>query len=192
MTTTEHSRRVRLFVISYGPLWLMLAFRTMPGIGDWRWSGRSTWMFGLLTLGALWSFVDGWRLVSGAQRKGAVRVRFGEVRDEGSAAAGYLATYLVPLLAAAPTRAGEWLAYGLYLVMAVILFVRTDLALVSPTLYVFGWRVVSAVPVTESQPARAVVVVCRDIGALRGDVDVVRLAGCYLTKNELNAHAARH
>lgn len=76
--------------------------------------------------------------------------------------------------------------------MAVILFVRTDLALVNPTLYVLGWRVVSAVPVSESRPARAVVVVCRDVGALATDVQVVRLAGCYVTKNEPPTETARN
>jgi hypothetical protein len=192
MTATEHSRRIRLFIISYGPLWLMLALRTMPASDDLRWRAWSTWMAALLALAAAWSFVDARRLVRGAQRKGAIRMRFTEVRDEGSAAAGYLATYLVPLLAEAPIRVGEWLAYGLYAVMAVILFVRTDLALVNPTLYLFGWRVVSAVPVKESEPARAVIVVCRDIGALRADIDVVRLAGCYITKNEPSAEMARH
>jgi hypothetical protein len=192
MTPGEKLRRARLFVISYGPLWLMLASRAMPERGDWQWSAQNTWVSGLLALGGVWSFVDAWRLVRGAQRKAAIRMRFAEIRDEGSAAAGYLATYLVPLLAEAPTRPGLWLAYGLYLGMAVVLFVRTDLALVNPTLYVFGWRVVSAARVSESQPARAVLVVCRDIAALRGDVQVVRLAGCYVTKNELTAETARN
>lgn len=146
MTPGEQFGRFRLFVISYGPLWLMLASRAAPEGSDWRWSAPNTWVSALLALGTVWSFVDAWRLVRGAQRKAAIRMRFAEIRDEGSAAAGYLATYLVPLLAEAPSRPGVWLAYALYLGMAVILFVRTDLALVNPTLYVFGWRVVSAVP----------------------------------------------
>jgi hypothetical protein len=118
-------------------------------------------------------------------------MRFSEIRDEGPAVAGYLATYLVPLLAEAPTRPGLWLAYGLYLGMAVILFVRTDLALVNPTLYLLRWRVVSAVAVTESQRGGAVVVVCRDIGTLGTGTEVVRLAGCYVTKNEPPTDPAR-
>lgn len=192
MTPGEQLGRFRLFVISYGPLWLMLASRAAPERSDWRWSAQNTWVSALLALGTVWSFVDAWRLVRGAQRKAAIRIRFAEIRDEGSAAAGYLATYLVPLLAEAPSRPGVWLAYALYLGMAVILFVRTDLALVNPTLYVFGWRVVSAVPVSVSQPARSVVVVCRDIRALRTPVEVVRLAGCYVTKNESTTETARN
>jgi len=192
MTPGEQLLRVRLFLISYGPLWLMVSFRAMPEGDNWRWVAQNTWVSGFLALGAVWSFVDAWRLVRGAQRKAAIRMRFGEIRDEGSAAAGYLATYLVPLLAEAPTRPGLWLAYGLYLGMAVILFVRTDLALVNPTLYLFGWRVASAVPVTESQPAQAVIIVCRDIGVLRTESQVVRLAGCYVTKNERHTEMARN
>lgn len=188
MTRAEHLRRLCLFFISYGPLWLMLAFRTLPSPGHWRWGSTSTWATAVLALAAVWAFVDGRRLVAGAQRKGAIRLRFSEVRDEGSAAAGYLATYLVPLLASGPTRAAEWVAYGLYAAMAVLVFVRTDLALINPTLYLFGWRVVSATIGDPSEPAMSVVVICRDIRSLREEVDVVRLAGCYVTKNEPRYH----
>ena len=192
MTVTEQMQRIRLFVISYGPLWVMLALRTWPESEDWRWRSRSAWVTGGLVVAAIWSFLDAWRLIRGALRKGAIRMRFTEVRDEGSAASGYLATYLVPLLAEAPTRPGVWFAYGLYALMVVVLFIRTDLALVNPTLYAFGWRVVSAVPVREAQPAQAVVVVCRSIRTLQTDTDVVRLAGCYITKNETGFPGARH
>lgn len=82
MTPGEQLRRVRLFVISYGPLWLMLAFRAMPEGAEWRWSAPNTGVSALLAVGAVWSFVDAWRLVRGAQRKAAIRMRFTELRDE--------------------------------------------------------------------------------------------------------------
>jgi hypothetical protein len=185
MVATERGRRVRLFLVSYAPLWMMLALRALPDGVTLRWTGRpatGTIAFGAL---ALWSFADGWRLVRGSQRRGAITMRFAEVRDEGGAAGGYLATYLLPLLAVTPQGPGDWAAYALYGAVAAVVFVRTDLALVNPTLYLFGWRVVSAVPEAHAAPRpAAVIVVCRDPSNLREPVDVVRLAGCLVTKRE--------
>jgi hypothetical protein len=185
MNATEWLRRVRLFLVSYAPLWLMLAFRALPDDLTWRWTGHPA--YGSMVFAALagWSFLDAWRLVRGVTRRNAVTMRFTEIRDEGGAAGGYLATYLLPLLAVTPDGLGEWAAYGLYGAVAVAVFTRTDLALVNPTLYVLGWRVVSAVPVRDvDPPAASVVVVCREPRNLREPVDVVHLAGCWVTKRE--------
>jgi hypothetical protein len=52
---------------------------------------------------------------------------------------------------------------------------------------------VSAVPKTNAGPARtAVVVVCRDVTNLLEEVQVVHLAGSYITKNELADAVARN
>jgi hypothetical protein len=182
---TERLRRVRLFLVSYAPLWLMLAFRALPDDVTWRWTGQPA--YGSLIFAGLagWSFLDGWRLVRGVRRRNAVTMRFTELRDEGGAAGGYLATYLFPLLAVAPSRFGEWAAYALYGAVVAVVFVRTDLALVNPTLYMLGWRVLSSVPVRDDGPSEsAVIVVCRNPRNLREPVDVVGLAGCWVTKRE--------
>lgn len=194
MATTERLRRLRLFLVSYAPLWLMLSLRALPDRPTLRWTGEPA--YGTIVFGALaaWSFVDAWRLVRGVGRRSAITLRFAEVRDEGGAAGGYLATYLLPLLAVTPDGAGEWAAYILYGAVAATVFVRTDLALVNPTLYILGWRVVSAVPDGAGPTGHTgVVVVCRDPTSLREPVDVVRLAGCLVTKRERGAPTvARH
>lgn len=154
MGTTESMRRVRLFLVSYAPLWAMLAFRcfpTHPTLSDTGNPAYASLLFGAL---ALVTLLDGWRLVRGAQRRNAVRRTFREVREEGAAAGAYLATYLLPLLAAAPRHLGEWLAYGLYGLVAAIVFVHTDLLLVNPTLFVLGWRG------RADRPARGALVYC--------------------------------
>jgi hypothetical protein len=39
---------------------------------------------------------------------------------------------------------GDWFAYALYFVVAITIYVRSDLALVNPTLYMLGFRVFRA------------------------------------------------
>jgi len=186
---SEDVKRARLFLVSYAPLWAMLALRALPAHVTLDRRGAPAW--GSLLFGALaaWSLVDAWRLVGGARKLSAVRMEFVAVRDEGGAVSGYLATYLLPLLGVSPADVGDWAAYCVFLGIALVIFVRTDLALVNPTLYPFGWRVVSAAPApapgsAPSATQSRAVVVCRDPTALITGVDVVRLAGCWITKRE--------
>lgn len=191
VATSGDVTRFRLFLISYAPLWLMLAFRSLQVHGRWHWSQRNWVAVGFLAL-AVVSYVDAHRLVNGARGTNPRTLYFDEIDDQGGNAAGYLATYLLPFLGLVPTGWGDWAAYAIYAGVAMIVFVRTDLTLVNPTLYLMGWRVVSAkayltserTPEHQIWPA-AVVVVCRNPAALvRGPVDVVGLGGCYVTKTE--------
>jgi hypothetical protein len=183
--------RLRLFVVSYAPLWLMLAFRAVAVHGGWHWSNRMALALAFALL-AGWGFLDGWRLVKGTRRAGAVTFFLSNVDDQGGNAAGYLASYLLPFLGLAPTGWGDWGAYAIYLVVAGIVFIRTDLALVNPTLYILGWRVVSARAFLDADRSpdqqvgdSPVIVVCRRPSSLSsGPVDMVTLAGCYVTKRE--------
>jgi hypothetical protein len=186
---TEDLIRVRLFFVSYVPLWAMLAFRAVPA-GGWHWDGRAAAVivFGVMTVG--W-FVDAVRLIRGSGKTGSRCLYFGEVSDQGGNAAGYLATYLLPFIGLVPADWGDWAAYALYLVVAVIVFIRTDLTFVNPTLYLLNRRVVSAnayLPEDGSLVSGSpYVVICRDPRALSSRVDVTPLGGGYVTKNEPRA-----
>jgi hypothetical protein len=139
---------------------------------------------------AVCSFADAGRLVRGARRTGSGSFYFDDIEDLGGNAAGYLATYLLPFLGLVPTGWGDWASYGVYLLVAAIVFIRTDLSLVNPTLYLYGWRVVSARAFLTSDHspeqqigATPLVIVCRDPAQLaNGPVDVVALAGSFITK----------
>ncbi len=76
-------------------------------------------------------------------------------RDQGSAAATYLATYLLPLL---NPEGGGWrltAAYAIYLLTLYVVFVRSDnLLVINPTLYVFGFRVFDVEIVSEDAQYR--------------------------------------
>lgn len=63
------------------------------------------------------------------------------VEDQGNAVSGYLATYLLPFLTELPSGWGDGIAYFLYFGTAFVIYVQSHLAVVNPTLYLFGWRV---------------------------------------------------
>lgn len=187
---TEDLIRLRLFFVSYVPLWAMLVFRAAPPHA-WKVNGRTLAMalFGLM---ALWGIVDAVRLIRGARATGSRSLYFGDISDQGGNAAGYLATYLLPFIGLVPADWGDWTAYGIYFIVAAVVFIRTDLTFVNPTLYVLRHRVVSArAYLTEDRtPDQAIsstpfVVVCRNPEALSaGRVDVASLAGGFVTKRE--------
>jgi hypothetical protein len=64
-----------------------------------------------------------------------------EVRDHGSQVAGYLATYLLPLLVVPTPRVRDLLAYGLFFLVVAAVYVRSEMVDINPTLYMLGLRV---------------------------------------------------
>jgi hypothetical protein len=185
---TEDLIRIRLFFVSYVPLSAMLAFRAAPAKG-WHWDGRAAAVitFGVL---ALWGFLDAVRLIRGSQKTSPRSLVFGDVSDQGGNAAGYLATYLLPFIGLVPQDWGDWAAYVAYFLVALIVFIRTDLTFVNPTLYMLNRRVVSAsaylpgskIPI----PGSPFVVVCRNPRVLTSSevVEVTSIAGGFVTKDE--------
>lgn len=65
-----------------------------------------------------------------------------EVRDHGSQVAGYLVTYLLPFLVITDPRGADLIAYALFLGVVGLIFVRSDMAEINPTLYLLRRRVV--------------------------------------------------
>lgn len=84
-------------------------------------------------------------LLYNAHRAGGVYWTVSGINEQGAAVAGYLATYLLPLLA---VGAGGWritAAYGIYLLVLWVVYVRSDqLVLINPTLYLFRFRIYDA------------------------------------------------
>ncbi|MHB8234978.1 MAG: hypothetical protein ACYDHT_10030 [Solirubrobacteraceae bacterium] len=125
--------RGRVLLSSYAALDLILVAR-LHHWSPWRWA-----FLGL----ALTGILDALRLTILASRTGAVRRTFTAVSDSGGEIAGYLATYLLPLLAAPDPSTGDIAGYAIYAVLIAVVTLRSDLAHVNPTLYLLGWKIVT-------------------------------------------------
>jgi hypothetical protein len=109
--------------------------------------------------------------------------RITDPRDQGGAVAGYLATYLLPLLSLEAHSWNSAVAYGIYLFTVYVIFVRSDnLVLVNPTLYLFRYRIFD---VQLDPPGdlgrRRVLLLTRAAITQAAEVDVLPLGDdCYL------------
>lgn len=145
-------------------------------------SGTATGVaFGFCALAALLVIA----ILANARRAGSVHWRIVDPRDQGGAVAGYLATYLLPLV---HTGDGDWrltAAYAIYLFTVYVVFVRSEsLVLVNPTLYVFGFRIYDVeIDATEAQNRRRVLVLMKSSVYKAADVTVMPLGDdAYLAK----------
>lgn len=125
--------KLRLFVGAYAPLMFMLALRF-----------RVEWLRIVCDLLCVCGVVTLWFLVIRAPRRiSADFVEVAEVQDEGGLASGFLASYLLPFLTIPEPTVPDIVAYVVFFVVAAIIYVRSDMAQVNPTLYLFGYLVVS-------------------------------------------------
>jgi hypothetical protein len=118
-----------LFMSSYAPLFAILAVRF-----------RST---GVIVACAALS-------AAGFAAGAAVLVRFHQVtgstwtvrtvEDRGGEVAGYLATYLLPFVTVSEPGVRDVVGYALFLMVVAVIYVRSSLVQINPTLYLFGWR----------------------------------------------------
>ena len=94
-------------------------------------------------------------LLYNAHRAGGVYWTVSDTNEQSAAVAGYLATYLLPLLA---VGTGGWrltAAYSIYLLVLWVVYVRSDqLVLINPTLYLFRFRIYDAQVRVDSDPPR--------------------------------------
>jgi hypothetical protein len=121
---------------------------------------------------------DGLRLSWLAGGTAAVPRRIAEVRDLGPEVSAYLATYLLPLLAAPTPTTGDLFGYGIYAVVVTLVSLRSDMAHVNPTLYLLGWRVASVTFVEGDQHY----LVSRRVPVVGEMIRVTRLYGVLHTR----------
>jgi hypothetical protein len=162
--------KFRFFLVSYAPLALIFSFRSFPH----AWVASSVWF-----VLAAWGFIDGWRLVHGALRRNVRSVTLTEVRDAGGAVAAYLASYLLPFISSSPKRAAEVAGYIVYFLVVLVIFLRSELRLVNPTLYLLGWRVFEG----RSDGRNPATVVCKNPPESGERIDVVEFLGAWVRKD---------
>jgi hypothetical protein len=123
-----------------------------------------------------------------ARRGTPRRWSIGDSRDQGASVAGYLASYLLPLLNPGADGVRTTVAYGVYFVTLYVVFMRTDgLAAINPTIYLFNYRVfdVEIKQLDAADTPMRVVLLAR--GTLK-DVPVVEAVGfgddCFVVVNK--------
>ena len=99
------------------------------------------------------------------------------VDDASGEVAGYLATYLVPFVTVSSPSVGEVIGYGILALVVLVIFLRSDLARINPTLYLLGRRVASV-----KAGQSTYYVVCRRLPRPPGLITAVRVAGLLVRK----------
>ena len=187
----HHLVGLRLFLISYAPLGAIAAIQLSDQL-QWSLSlnvSAGVVAFWLAFACAVIGAIDAVRLPHLALERNSIRVVFEDIADEGGAVGGYLATYLLPFLGFTVEEWRDLVALGVYAVVLYVVFVRSDLGLVNPTLYLTGHRIVRATRVRNSGPGERVLVLC-PAGRMPREAErlaVVAYRDCYIVKETENA-----
>lgn len=183
--------RVELFAISYVPLFLILAIRTLPSkekiVRDLQHHDLCALatptafltlsVFGLVVMAVI---------VRHSRRISGTTLTLKSISDRGSEAAAYLATYILPFVMFDEDSWQVWAAFSVYLAVLAVVTVNSDLILTNPTLYLIRRRIAEATFERSRGPSDkfdvTALLVCKS-GHRAGDrVEVVEFAGGYLEK----------
>jgi hypothetical protein len=159
--------RSQLFLSSYAPLFAILAIRfhgtTLKAV-----------CAGLAGFGLLYLAVVIWVVPRNAQPR-SYPVQ--SVDDAAGEVAGYLATYLLPFVTVPSPSAADLAGYSILAVVVAVIFTRSELARINPTLYLLGWRVASI----ETGEMRYYLI-CRHLPRADTSIGAVRVAGLLIRK----------
>lgn len=122
--------RFVLFLSSFSPLFGMLALR----FSDAALRGSAAALAAAGVLGALW-------VLRAERRKGAASFQVAKVEDGGPEVAGYLASYLLPFIAIDQPGPELAVAYLIFLVVAGVVYVQSEMVQINPIFYLLGRRV---------------------------------------------------
>jgi hypothetical protein len=128
----QSAARARLFLTSYAPLFAIFAIRFDP-----------PHLRVACALVSVFGFVDLWRITHQTTRRAMpFTISIDAVGDVGGEVSGYLASYLLPFVTVSSPSVKDLIAYALFLLVAMAVYVRSDLVRVNPTLYLLLYRVV--------------------------------------------------
>jgi hypothetical protein len=125
--------RLVLLVGAYAPAALIIGARTAPAVGGWLAVG-----VGAVGVG-VWSLFLAW--LPHAQPR---EIELSAVEPADTEVTAYIASYLLPILAAASPRTGDIVAYVLCGLLILIVAFAADLGSVNPVVYLFHLRVMRA------------------------------------------------
>lgn len=140
------------FLSSYAPLWIMLGLRfTAPYA-----------RIGLIALGLACITAAAFMLSrSAAERPSSTKLTISG--DAGSDVSGYLAAYLLPFLVVPAPSLADAIAYLIFLIVAGLVYIRSGLMQINPTVYLLGRRVLRATQPVGSTSKEVFVITRRDL-----------------------------
>jgi hypothetical protein len=178
--------RLRLFFISYVPLFVTLMLRTTPDWSQLAHSNRDAIAPALFLALSLAGLALTWELLRKPRRLSGTSLTVNEVSDAGAETAGYLGSYILPWIMFSETTWQVWAAFTAYMAVVTLVTTQSTLILVNPTLYLFRRRVV-AIRVTQSRgPGHAfdvsTVLITAHVPLPLDQIRVVSIADGYMEK----------
>lgn len=122
---------IPLFISSYAPLFVILAIRFERLWLEIVCAALATAGFGVALMA-----VKRYRSLTPASWQVT------HVQDRGPEVAGYLAAYLLPFVAVPEPSWRDIAGYAIFLLVAGVIYIRSAMIQINPTLYLFGWRLV--------------------------------------------------
>lgn len=128
------------FLSSYAPLWVMLGLRFHP-----------SWLrIGLIAFGLACAAYVAFVLTRSSDERPS-NTTLTITGDAGADVSGYLAAYLLPFLTVADPSATDLVAYAIFVVVAGLIYVRSELMQINPSVYLLNRKVLRATtPVRET------------------------------------------
>lgn len=180
--------KLGLFFAAYAPLSLIFAIRSVER-GKWHWGllwpGFTIWLLiAIIGFCSLFGFLRSFKHLN------AIEVTVRDVQDLGPEVAAYTATYLLPFVA--PTLSGwrDIASYAMYFAILFVIFIKSDLQLINPTLYIFHRRLsrVRLVAIDEDNIETEIdndaLIVTLDKLKERKTITTVSVAGIYIEKRQ--------
>lgn len=159
--------RAQLFLSTYTPLFAILAIRF-----------QGTMMKAVCAALAGLGFLYLIFVVYIVTRRAAGRTYVVESVDDASGeVAGYLATYLIPFVTVPSPSAADLWGYCILAVVIGVVFMRSELARINPTLYLLGWRIASI-----TSGGTVYYLLCRRLPRAATRIDAARVAGLLIRK----------
>jgi hypothetical protein len=120
-----------MFLSSYSFLFVILALRFQ----------RAPLVIGCWILAGLGLAAAAW-ILSTEKAKAPASFGVSKVEDQGSEVAAYLATYLLPFVTLSEPSDRDVISYLLFILVAALIYIQSDLLQINPVLYLFRRRVV--------------------------------------------------
>ncbi len=140
------------FLSSYAPLWVMLGLRFHPlGL-----------RIGLIVFGVASAAYVAYLLTRNRDER-ASNTPLTITGDAGAEVSGYLAAYLLPFLTVAEPSPIDLATYAIFVLVAGLIYVRSGLMQINPTVYLLNRRVLRATTPVKGTTKEVFVISRRDL-----------------------------